>query len=731
LSRRNFQLLPYLPVIILPIILFAGPIFRLEALYWGTPGLQFIPWRAFVWESISNGSFPLWNPYNGMGAPLAANYQSALFYPPGWILYLFAAVGETPWLAWAHTLLVVLHLIWAGTGMIRLVRWLGLGELSQAVGAISFALGSYLVARAGFFSMVWTAAWLPWIIMGASQIASPVNVQSSSNKGTLKLSLIVSIAMMLLAGHAQLSWYILLLTAAWIFTGGFILAGVTGGLKSILKFGAAVGLAVLLASIQLLPTAEYLFQSQRSGAVDFDTALSYSYWPWRFLTIIAPDLFGNPGHGNYWGYANYWEDALYIGVLPVLLALATFSLIGIGRKRNLTPLSTLVKFCWAMIGIGFLLALGKNTPIFPFLYQYIPTFDMFNAPSRFLIWPLFGLALLASIGIDHWRTPTGRGLYWLRLATAGGFAVTLGAFLTWYFLREVSPTFIRATSLAGFWGLGAGLLTLFIPDRQNLGRRVAWQWFVVLWVAADLVVAGWNINPTIDMAFYKSNPVAVNVDFQGKRVYLSSVDDYYLKFRRFLRFEDFRPLEDPINMRQVSLPNLNLFDGISSANNFDPMVPARYARWMQELASISSEERKNWLAMMNVGYEERIDMQSATGVRFDPVEGGEKVRFYECAAYVRGEEKAFQQVSQNLLENRVDTLVLEGFGSAANMPCQSFCVPFYGKRHFRATWMVHSADRCKETRVDISVRSMVPRLGSGSQWKNRRGLTGKLSFQSN
>jgi uncharacterized membrane protein YfhO len=673
-SRLKAHLLPYLPVIILPVILFAGPLIRFEALYWGTPGLQFIPWRVFAWESFTNGSFPLWNPYSGMGAPFIANYQTALFYPPGWILFLFAAFGGVPCLAWAHTLLVVMHLIWAGMGMIRLTRWLGLGELAQAVGAMCFALGGYVVARSGFASMVWTAAWLPWIILGASQISSPIMTKVRTEKRKVLLTLAVPIALMLLAGHAQLSWYILLIAFAWILFGGIIQSGAAGAIRSIFWFIAAGVAGALLAAIQLLPTAEYLLQSQRSNAVDYEAALSYSFWPWRFLTLLAPDLFGNPGHGNYWGYANYWEDAIYIGVLPILLALGTLSMIG--RKKQDTAFSPLVRFLWIMIAAGFLLALGKFTPIFPLLYQHVPTFDMFNGPARFLIWPFFALSLLASISIDRWRTPGGKGLYWLRLSTAGGFAITLGAFLAWFFLQEISPTFIRATALAGIWGLGAGLLTLFIPNHKNMSKRVVWQWLVVIWIGLDLLAAGWNNNPTVGMGFYQNRPSESGFNLEGKRIYLSPKDDYYLKFRRFMRFEDFRPIEDTINLRRIMMPNLNLLDQIHSANNYDPMIPGRYERWMQSLHVLNADERQHWLAMMDVGLEAKLDMHHPLGVRYDPVSGGERLRWYDCAVFVDNEETAFEQVKQQLSMNRMDLLILEG--PVINEDCTSFHSPLNG-----------------------------------------------------
>ncbi len=556
--------LPYLPVILLPLVLFGGTLFGGRALYWGIPGLQFIPWRAYAWESLRQGVLPLWNPLNGMGAPLAANYQLALFYPPSWIAYLFAAVGGVPWLAWSHTLLVALHLILAGWGMARLAKSFGLGALAQTVSALAFSLGGFVVARAGFFSMVWTAAWLPWVLLAAGKIAAP-GMGLGENRKPFPLSLPVFLALMLLAGHAQWSWYILLLAAAWVSVGAWSGAGFKQGVIALLRFGAAGLAAGLLSAVQLLPTAQYLLLSQRSAAIDFETLMSYSFWPWRFITLLAPDFFGNPGYGDYWGYANYWEDGIYMGLLPFLLALSTLGFLG--RKpfaqERLRDRKMLVRFLWAVVGLSFLLALGKNTPVFLFLYRHVPTFDLFNAPSRYLVWAGFALPLLAGIGVENWCAPQGRGLYWMRLATAGGFAVTLGAFVGWNLLGDISPSFIRATALTGMWALGAGLLTLYKPDlprpadplrrspgvrspaltgggkarrfrfgprawepeiaRQKPSLRMsarwarAWPILVVMWVACDMLLAGWALNPSVPISFYRIDTTATTLKPDSSR----------------------------------------------------------------------------------------------------------------------------------------------------------------------------------------------------------------------
>ena len=94
-------------IIVVPFILFWRWLFNGEVLFWGTPLLQFWPWHKLVKEALLQGEWPLWNPLLGNGAPLLANLQSAVFYPPN-LIYLLMPVEQ------ALTLSVILHLILAG-----------------------------------------------------------------------------------------------------------------------------------------------------------------------------------------------------------------------------------------------------------------------------------------------------------------------------------------------------------------------------------------------------------------------------------------------------------------------------------------------------------------------------------------------------------------------------------------------------------------------------------------
>jgi hypothetical protein len=463
--------------------------------------------------------------------------------------------------------------------------------------------------------------------------------------------------------------------------------------------------ACALAAVQLFPTLEYLLQSQRAGIVDYEYAMAYSFWPWRFVTFLAPDMFGSPVTGDYWGYGNYWEDHLYIGLLAVILSMAAiihsiklsrsqknssqsakstykYQFISISVIQSPKTYSGLTYLLVAIVLISFILALGKNTPIFPWLYHHVPTFSLFQAPTRFSIWAVFSFVLLAGLGLEIWHRPEARALYWTRLATAGAFAISLGAGLTWLLLGDVSPTFIRASAITGLLGVVIGILTLTAPvsrlsddARWITGGQKIWVFSVVLFVMLDLLIAGWGLIPGIEQEFYTNsapNVEEVRSQLQGRRLYLVSQDEYNLKFDRFMRFDTFDSGEKWNNLRAAMVPNLFIFDGIPSVNNFDPLVPNRYARWLQNLELLMSHDENNkvmdLLNLMGVGLVEVMDQNAAYGVSFNPLSGGTRVRWVPCAEYARTSEESWDRVvgSQHDFESVV---VIEGESSLSNTEC--------------------------------------------------------------
>ena len=588
-SKPAFRRLnPWLPIAVGPILLFGIDLIRGRALFWGTPLLQFTPWHTVAKKIALSGHLPLWNPWLGMGAPLFANYQSALLYPPNWLLFATDV-------AWGQTLLVLLHLIWAGFGMALLARSLGLGTFAQAISGIAYAMSGYLVARSGFLSINATAAWLPWVLYAAEGLVRSAGRSSEASSSLLRslgwraaalLGLVLGLQW--LAGHAQVAWYTLILSIVWVI---FRARSNSAPIRSaVLMLPVAGALGFAIAAVQLIPTLEYASISNRAGDLDPEFALTYSFWPWRALGLVAPDLFGNPGTADYWGYGNFWEDAIYVGVLPLLLAIGALATRGIGRIK------------WFLLGvatIAFLFGLGSNTPIFRFLFQYVPTFSAFQAPTRWNLWLVASFSLLAGFGAEHWKVAAGKKLYWLRLGTAGAIAILVMATLINALDTDIEPTFTRAIATAGFWLAASGILALL---RSDPGRK-GWVAAALSVVVLDLFFAGRGLNPTLP-AKLSSAPSALSQVFQGDhRLYMSEELEREIKFDVAFRFDSFQPGLDWAIVRESGLPNTPLLDRLSSANNFDPLLPARYARWMNRLEQIPPAQRERLLPTMDVGWQ--------------------------------------------------------------------------------------------------------------------------------
>lgn len=585
---------PRIYLYLAPLILLSPVYLTGKALFWGTVSTQFVPWWDFAWRSILSGQTPLWNPLLGMGAPLVANYQSALFYPPTWVYFGAYLAGGTQLMAWVISLVVCGHLIWSGLGTANLLQDLEVNDFGQVVGGLAYSLSGYLVARAGFLSINAAAAWVPWLLLYLYRIAK-------GNSGSW-IRLTGVLCMLLLAGHAQTAWMSFLLGGVWAVYWALAIGkdNKPGNLgRTVAGLAGAGLLAIALCAIQLFPTAEYLLSSQRSGEYGFESAMTYSFWPWRFLTLLMPELFGNPGTGNFWGYGNFWEDAVYIGLFPLLLAIGFIlrSLIRMGRKRPQLEDKgkyRLAIFLGASLIISFLLALGDNTAVFPFLYKYIPGFDLFQAPTRYSIIGIISLAILAGLGANQLTKPTGRRLYFTRLAVAGCFSVAAAAGLGMLFLPDIRTSFMLSAGRVGLLGLLVGITTLIIPDPKDIKKTRIWQIAVICLICFDLISAGWRLNPGIKSDFY-SVPEPKHIE---GRVWMPEDVEYNLKFKTFLRFDTFIPVLDWEEMYRVYLPNLTMLQGVKMVNNFDPLVPGYFQAWMDRINDEYPGEHV--LDMMNI-----------------------------------------------------------------------------------------------------------------------------------
>jgi len=436
--RSTSWLLVWVVLATSPLILFWRIVFAGRVLFWGVPLLQFYPWQQLAVEMWRSGNVPLWNSLVGNGAPLAANLQSAVFYPLN-LLYLILPVEQ----AMGYT--AVLHVILAGLAMCAWGRAFGLRPLSALIGALAFQLSQFLIARFGFLSITatfpWTAVWL-W--------RAELLVQRRRLSDALWLALTVGLG--LLAGHAQTAGLGLMVVVAYAVLRAMqerTLETARGQVRHALADKEtrsyllhAIGYLLLallvgfaLAAVQLLPSSELAAQSQRTGGLDYEFAVTHSLYPLRLLTFLAPDLMGNPADGSFWGYDNYWENAGYVGLWALLMAAFAFSRVAsrtpegrivrgqnmISRPLSVRPWTSVTWFLGAVTFMSLFFALGRFLPFFPLLYRLISGAAVFQGPARLLSVYTLCVAALAGIGTeqllasDRWRS-LGRNLL---VASAG------------------------------------------------------------------------------------------------------------------------------------------------------------------------------------------------------------------------------------------------------------------------------------------------------------------------
>ena len=574
-----------------------------EVFFWGLPALQFYPWREYAFDMIRQGQLPLWNPYNGAGAPLIANYQSALFYPPNWSGLMLP-------LAWSMSVTAVAHLFIAGWGMWAFTGRLCVPPVGRGISALAFGMTGYLVARLGTYPIISAAAWMPWLLWAALGVLTQGRHRDVG-------WLAAFAALQLLAGHAQTTWYSLLLIG--IFTIWWLLAHRPSRRAATYmtpfpyhpvqsrRLGwliVSLALAIGVAAIQLLPTAELLLLSQRSRGVDFDFAMNFSYSPARALNLLSPNVFGNPGDGSYATKGAFFEDAVYVGLIPLVSALAAVLSWLWGKARGLQrPVYFASVPLWLVVVlVAFVFALGKNSPVFPFLYNYVPMFDLFQAPVRWHIWTVFGLSVLAGIGVGAW----GRG-HWLffgtRLAVAACIGAAVLAVLSPRFLPPDVATndgvqvFIRAVTVTGVLGALAGLLTLRQPEQPDSRWYPWWSLAVLVVIAADLGYAALGLNPTVTPAFYDRLTPA---DYRPLRAYWPEDVEETVKFETYLPFDDYRVATDNWQeFRASGLANFNLLDRTYSLNNFDPLLVGHYAEYI-DLIESNPQQRDSLLQAAGV-----------------------------------------------------------------------------------------------------------------------------------
>lgn len=334
------------------------------------------PMRHFLGGELHAGRLPLWLPLIYLGYPLQAEGMVGAFYPPNLLFFglLPAAVAQNLSVLWPFFV--------AAFATYALARRLGATPWPSLVAALAYALGGFYIVHVKHAPIVHAACWIPvaWLLVELGMYEDR----------RLLLGLGPVWAIQWLAGMPQMAYYGLGVSLLY-YLGRALQARRLRRTAPLLA--VAVVLSFGLAAIQIWPTAELLGFSERAGGVSFRFATEITYHLKNLWTWLYPYANGDPGTASYRVRALFWEDYAYIGLLPLLAGLAGG--VWLARRRRIARLLLL------LAGATFVLALGKNTPLFALAYDWLPGMDLFRFPQRLLAVTTLCLVLLAALALTR------------------------------------------------------------------------------------------------------------------------------------------------------------------------------------------------------------------------------------------------------------------------------------------------------------------------------------------
>ncbi len=543
-----------------------------------------------------------WAPGTFSGRPLFADPQSGILYPPNW-LHLLMGESQVPR---TTTILLVAHLVWAGLGMHAFVR-----KFTGAAGA-AFAAATWIACgvygarlSSGIAVFVTAGAWLPWVMWG---------IEGGRGEGTPALRrlgfLALFAAMQILAGAPQVVQVTWAGALAWsaLRTGfGADRRSAGAWLHALGVPLAAFALGIVVALPQLAASAELAgLAAPRDGGDRWAFVTSDSLQLRQMVHWLFPDFYGAGNSAYYWGSASGFHDSTcWIG-MPALVLAAFGVAVSAGTRRQLWwP-------CAVVAALSLALAFGRSSPLFRFAFEFIPTFDGFRVPARWIIWLGFMAVALAGIGLDALFSRAGNradSRRWLASSLAvllpcAAFLVALGPIL-WRVLDlsrgiadlgalappDAATTMATEARQAVVWGVAMAAATCVLGLAILAGRmKPAWALVALgvlslvdarrFWTpfhsefptdVAQELVESIERHPRVGnpakfaSAFYPRTPLVEELQGRGGRyIFTDDVQGWF--------FDQ--------NQREVQMESAHV-TGLESARGYQQLIPRAYLEEIQ------------------------------------------------------------------------------------------------------------------------------------------------------
>ncbi len=472
---------------------------------------QMYPWQHYANESIQNGAIPLWNPYSLAGSPFLANSQSSIFEITKIISYILKISAKDFMLFSSF-----ISLFMAGIFAYAFARSSNISKLGSVISGITFMLSGPIVVWMGY-PLVSVIIWLPLLLFCVNKIV----IQA---KYIWSIILAIAIGFQFFGGNPEISWFILVITLLYSLFQLTKLKLYRNNFKIILQkfcilfLSLIIGIAV--ASVQIFPTIEFLKQSEafavgRGGLASssFSMAVINEWNGWHdissikrafdnLIILLYPDFFGNPVTENFWGSGNYSENALYVGIIPLIFAL--YAVLDVLRKKKRDKGREDVIF-WLTTAL-FSFGIFSSLPFFRAI-SHLPIFNL-AASGRLRFIFVFALAILAGYGVDYFLNK--KSNHKKKLISLNVIYFILAAFISIFVLMRKyfsmpnlsKNNFIQENIflLAIFILFNVIIYKLLVSKQHSRGYNLA-KVLLIFLIAAELIFCGQKYHPAIDRKF--------------------------------------------------------------------------------------------------------------------------------------------------------------------------------------------------------------------------------------
>ena len=464
--------------------------------YWPTREVAAAAFRAL--------ELPQWNPMTRSGHPLLADLHAAVLYPFN-LLFILTSFPT------AYSLSLFFHHVLGGVGLYAFLRKLlgkesSSAETASAAGAIIWMLSGYMLGLSVAGPLMAGAAYVPWALL----------VLASERPWRRRVAgLALVFALQALTGDPQSALFSAM-------AGGAFWAIVKRDRETLKVFAAAGVLALLLAAVQLLPSALLLRETTRGqgGAQMF--AEQWTMHPLRVLELVAPFPFGGYlWEPRYWAWFSVDGPANFPFALSIYLGAAALPLVLIGLGKNRST-----AFAVFLVFTGVLLALGKHIGTNALLV-HVPPFSFFRYPEKYVLLTTLGWAILVALGLARVRLSQrlaqrrmiviaaagavlGVAYLFTQIESASaGFA---GRMLGWSKTAGEPTTVLQPASDALQLAFGMFILSGFaIILARRRPERVSPMVLIALVLAVDLALSNSRVLWTEDRLLYDDTPELVSI----------------------------------------------------------------------------------------------------------------------------------------------------------------------------------------------------------------------------